>query len=83
MTEISKDQRINSHRYYIWLISCSIPKIFWDTPEEPHFHTCKALVGFTADKTDWDAIYPIIKNDHKPVWDHAVMLAKRALGIEE
>jgi len=82
MTELNNEQKINTHRYYIWLISCSIPRMFWDKPEEEHFFACKDLVGFTAEKTDWDVIYPIIRRDHKPVWDHAISLSKIALGIE-
>jgi hypothetical protein len=80
--DLSPTQKINTHRYYLWLLTCQIPKAFWNTPEESQFFYAQTLTGHTVDKTDWDSVYGELKAKCPVVWDHAVFLSKTALGIE-
>lgn len=79
--EITPEQKLNTHKYYLWLLTCQIPKAFWNTPEESQFFYAQTLTGHTVDKTDWDSVYGELKVKCPVVWDHAIFLSKTALGI--
>jgi hypothetical protein len=81
-SDLSATQKLNTHRYYLWLLTCQIPKMFWNTPEEEQFFHAQTLTGFTVEKTDWDMVYGELKAKCPVVWNHAIFLSKSALGIE-
>jgi hypothetical protein len=79
---ITAEQKINTHRYYLWLLTCQIPKDFWNTPEEAQFFHAQTLTGLTVENTDWDIVYHRIKNECPAVWERSIFLSKKAMGVD-
>jgi hypothetical protein len=83
MELITAAQKLTTHQYYLWLLSCQMPREFWQTPEQSQFDRAAELTGSTVEKTDWSGVYGRLKSECPMVWERAIEMSKKALGINE
>ena len=79
--EITQEQKLTAFRFQLFLLSCQVPKMYWDKPEEAEFMQARTITGTTLEKTNWSVATPQLKERCPTVYNLAIENARRTLGI--
>jgi hypothetical protein len=79
----SPEEKAATHRFYLFQLSCQLPKEFYGTPEQSQFDRAFELTGKSVADTQWDVVYGQLRRECPVVWQKSIELSLRALGLSD